>query len=234
MHTFKQEDNRKMKLGDKVRFVSEVGGGTVTGFQGKNVVLVEDEDGFEIPMLRQEVVVIDEEKERKALPKEEKEEKGESQTLEQEPCDRPITFRAKPIERAGGNVLNVMLAIVPSTQHHSLYNLYIINDCNYQLSVQLLREQGMGWMVVYQDTLIPNSKIRVCELHIDEVNEWEHLCVQLLASKVDKPFALKMPQARHIRLQPMKFHRPATFMHTPFFSEDAWLIEVVKEEEKPV
>ncbi len=221
-----------MKLGDKVRFVSEVGGGTVTGFQGKNVVLVEDEDGFEIPMMCHEVVVIDEEKERKALPKEDKEEnKGESQAPELEPCDRPITFRAKPIERAGGNLLSAMLAIVPSVQHHSLYNLYIINDCNYQLFVQLLREQGMGWLMAYQGTLPPNSKIKVCELHIDEVNEWEHLCVQLLAGKVDRPFALKMPQTRTIRLQPMKFHRPATFMHTPFFSEDAWLLEVVKEQE---
>ena len=39
-----------MKKGDKVRFLSEVGGGKVAGFQGKNIVLVEDEDGFEIPM----------------------------------------------------------------------------------------------------------------------------------------------------------------------------------------
>ena len=35
-----------MKIGDKVRFLSEVGGGVVTGFQGKNIVLVEDADGF--------------------------------------------------------------------------------------------------------------------------------------------------------------------------------------------
>ena len=34
-----------MKIGDKVRFLSESGGGIVKGFQGRNVVLVEDEDG---------------------------------------------------------------------------------------------------------------------------------------------------------------------------------------------
>ena len=31
-----------MKIGDKVRFLSEVGGGVVTGFQGKDMVLVEE------------------------------------------------------------------------------------------------------------------------------------------------------------------------------------------------
>ena len=50
-----------MKIGDKVRFLSEIGGGRVAGFQGKNIVLVEDEDGFQMPMLISEVVVVGEE-----------------------------------------------------------------------------------------------------------------------------------------------------------------------------
>ncbi len=47
-----------MKIGDKVRFLSEKGGGKVVGFQGKNIVLVEDEDGFEIPFQINEVVLV--------------------------------------------------------------------------------------------------------------------------------------------------------------------------------
>ena len=50
-----------MKIGDQVRFLSEIGGGRVAGFQGKNIVLVEDEDGFQMPMLKTEVVVVGEE-----------------------------------------------------------------------------------------------------------------------------------------------------------------------------
>ena len=36
----------------EIKFVSsaKLGGGVVTGFQGKNIVLVEDADGFDIPM----------------------------------------------------------------------------------------------------------------------------------------------------------------------------------------
>ena len=37
-----------MNIGDKVRFLSEVGGGIVKGFKGKDTVLVEDVDGFDI------------------------------------------------------------------------------------------------------------------------------------------------------------------------------------------
>ena len=47
-----------MKIGDKVRFLSDVGGGIISGFQGNKIVLVEDEDGFEIPTPINEVVLV--------------------------------------------------------------------------------------------------------------------------------------------------------------------------------
>ena len=48
-----------MKIGDKVRFIYECGGGVVKGFRGKDIALVEDKDGFEIPMPVRECVVVD-------------------------------------------------------------------------------------------------------------------------------------------------------------------------------
>ena len=47
-----------MKVGDKVSFLSETGGGVIAGFQGKDIVLVEDADGFQIPTPISEVVVV--------------------------------------------------------------------------------------------------------------------------------------------------------------------------------
>ena len=48
------------KLWTKISgFLSEVGGGVVTGFRGKDIVLVEDADGFDIPMPVRECVVIE-------------------------------------------------------------------------------------------------------------------------------------------------------------------------------
>lgn len=47
-----------MNIGDKVRFLNDIGGGTISGFQKGGIVLVKDEDGFEMPVLTSEVVVI--------------------------------------------------------------------------------------------------------------------------------------------------------------------------------
>ena len=51
-----------INIGDTVRFLREVGGGTVTGFRKGGFILVEDKDGFEIPMLESDLVVIPNEK----------------------------------------------------------------------------------------------------------------------------------------------------------------------------
>ena len=61
-----------MKIGDKVRFLNDVGGGKITGFRQGGIVLVEDEDGFAVPMPQHEVVVIEEDTtkvEKKPTPK---------------------------------------------------------------------------------------------------------------------------------------------------------------------
>lgn len=47
-----------INIGDTVRFLREVGGGIVTGFKKGGLIMVEDSDGFEIPMLESDLVVI--------------------------------------------------------------------------------------------------------------------------------------------------------------------------------
>ena len=48
-----------MNIGDKVRFLNDVGGGVIKGFKPGGIALVEDEDGFDIPCLQDDLVVID-------------------------------------------------------------------------------------------------------------------------------------------------------------------------------
>ena len=48
-----------IKIGDKVRYLDAVGGGVVTKFQSKDVILVLEPDGFETPVLGRQVVVVE-------------------------------------------------------------------------------------------------------------------------------------------------------------------------------
>lgn len=48
-----------MEIGDKVRFLNDVGGGKITEFRKNGIIIVEDEDGFGIPMHEQDIVVVE-------------------------------------------------------------------------------------------------------------------------------------------------------------------------------
>lgn len=48
-----------VNIGDKVRFLNDVGGGIVRSIKAGGVAMVEDEDGFDIPCLVEDLVVIE-------------------------------------------------------------------------------------------------------------------------------------------------------------------------------
>lgn len=217
-----------MKIGDKVRFVSEVGGGRISGFPQKDLVLVEDEDGFEIPMLRSEVVVIDEQKEECHGLKPTA--KAAAQTEELEPADLPVTFRPKTVERVGGNLLNVYLGFVPSENEEGVFRAYLVNDSNYYLQASLMAAENASWHCLFMGTLAPNTKQPVEEFDRSQLNGMEHLCIQLLAYKTDKPFMLKPALSVELRLDTVKFYKVHTFQPSPFFKKPALVLEVVRDD----
>ena len=55
-----------MKIGDRVKFINDVGAGTVVKIEG-TIITVDREDGFEIPTLISELVVVEKEEELRAI-----------------------------------------------------------------------------------------------------------------------------------------------------------------------
>jgi len=49
----------KLNIGDTVRFLNTTGGGKVKGFQNKQIAIIEDEYGFDVPVLISECVVVE-------------------------------------------------------------------------------------------------------------------------------------------------------------------------------
>jgi hypothetical protein len=231
-----------MKIGDKVRFLSEVGGGRVSGFQGKDIVLVEDEDGFDVPMRITEVVVIGEEdydtrhvvevklkqKSQAAAPPMEE---------ELEPADQPITFRAKPEERKGGDKLSAYLAFVPMNVKELMqtrFESYLVNDSNYYLRYTLLSAEGTAYSVRSTGEVEPNTKAYIEEFGREDLQELEHLCVQMLAYKRDKHFLLKPPVNVPLRIDGVKFYKLHTFEENDFFEEPALIYTIIENDVQKV
>ncbi|MBP5772362.1 MAG: DUF2027 domain-containing protein [Bacteroidaceae bacterium] len=223
-----------MQIGDQVRFLNEIGGGRVTGFQGRDIVLIEDQDGFDIPMLRSQVVVI--ETNENNFVRKKKEEK--LSTLPKEGAvhfgeDIPQPEFSKPKERKGGDLLNVCLAFVPEDSReltNTRFEAYLINDSNYFISVLFANNEGAAWHARWQATLEPNTKLLIETFDRPALNDFERLNVQLIAWKQDKPFMLKPAVSVELRLNLVKFYKLHVFQPSPFFREPALIYDIVRDD----
>ena len=224
-----------MKIGDKVRFLSEVGGGRVAGFHGKDIVLVEDEDGFQVPMRTADIVVIGDEdydtghmvevKQRKTV------ETVADEEPETEPADKPLTFKAPVEERRGGDKLSAYLAFVPIDLKEltdTRFESYLVNDCNYYLRYVYMTAEGTSWQVRSTGEVEPNTKLFLEEFGRDQLNELEHSCIQLLAYKRDKYFLRKPVVDALITIDPVKFYKLHTFSENDFFEQPALIYTIIE------
>lgn len=239
-----------MKIGDQVRFLSEVGGGKVAGFQGKNIVLVEDEDGFEIPMHVNDVVLVGNEDystsrvvENKSQQKEQEPELDTRSIKERLTADQRYEiggdddtdpsdgFVPQVEERKGGDLLSVYLAYVPIDVHdmaNTRFESYIVNDTNYYIQYSLMTAEGASWSLRSVGEVEPNTKEFIEEFGREDLNDMAHVCVQFIAYKRAKNFMLKPTVDVQFRIDPVKFYKLNTFHENDFFETPALLYPIIE------
>ena len=242
-----------VKIGDKVRFLNDVGGGTITGFQGKDIVLVADEDGFEIPTLVTEVVavetndyniakVVDGKKKGKtnedkptptsvknALAVNDDEEEEEETDI----ADQELTYKPMAQERRGANELNLCLAFVPKRVKEisdTPFEVYLVNDCNYYIHYTLLNYEGKACQVRHEGKIAPNTKVYLEELLHNRLEEWERITIQTLAFKRDKVFFPKPTYSVNLRIDGTKFYKLHAFQPSVFFNTPALTYDILKDD----
>jgi len=215
----------------------------VAGFQGKNIVLVEDADGFQVPMLMTEVVVVGEEdygtkhlievrgdriEDRESR---DKQSGQEAVQTDSEPEDKPINFKAKPVERRGGDRLSAYLAFVPMDMKEltqTRFESYLINDSNYYMRYVFMTGENNAWTVRAEGELEPNTKEYIEEFGREDLNGLEHCCVQLIAYKREKPFMLKPAVNAQVNVDTVKFYKLHAFRENDFFEQPALIYTIIE------
>jgi len=225
-----------MKIGDKVSFLSSTGGGKVAGFKGKDIVLVEDEDGFQVPTLISDVVVVGQTSEydiANVVRRRNETAPAAAEEETTEPADRPITFKAPAIERKDGVKLNCYLAFVPSDPKNlskTHFECYFVNDSNYYIYYTLLRQESGSCSLHYAEEVQPNMLAYIEDIGYADLNSLERIRFQIMAYKRDKNFLPKSPMSVDLRLDLTKFYKLHCFVENDFFDSPALIFDVVKDD----
>jgi hypothetical protein len=214
-----------IKIGDKVRFLNSVGGGVVRSFQGKNQALVEDEDGFEIPILIRELVVVE------SLDKQTYTVKPKMTSGAGTPQPLPQEEEVKIEETPAGERLTICLAylpVEPKALQQSRYEAYFVNESNYYVYFTYANRQNNSWISRHNSLVEPNTKIFIEEFGKEELNDLERICVQFVAFKKNKPYLLKNAQSVELHIDTVKFYKVHCFMENDYFEEDALIFPIVR------
>ena len=236
-----------MKIGDKVRFLSESGGGIVSGFQGKNVVLVEDEFGFQIPTPINDVVVVATDNYDTAnVIKGKVIGTHDASIASNAPMTKQNDINVSHIgnransdvksvhaveERKGGDKLSCYIAFVPmdiKAVTDTKFECYFINDSNYYIQYSYLIVDGANWTLRSQGEVEPNTKEFIEEFGREALNDLSRVAVQMIAYKRDKAFIMKPAIDMQFRIDSVKFYKLHTFRENDFFEQPALLYPIVE------
>lgn len=220
----------KVQAGDRVRFLNEVGGGIVTRFEG-NLIFVEDEDGFEIPVPIAEVVVIDKvtdnspELKKNNTSKESKNEVvSKRDSVEEE-------LEEKGRDEFNPRIFLAFLNIGKTIDENGLLQLHLINDSNYYCIYLISQLETDGYMhALFQGNIEPNTKLLLKDVPMKEMDaNWE---IQLLLYKKGKPYPALAPVSTSLKLKARRFFKDNSFVGNDFFYQPAMIIPVIKNELK--
>ncbi len=230
----------QIKIGDKIRFLNDVGGGKVTRIDAKQGLLyVEDEDGFEIPVLERECVAVPEVNESTNFPKRDfskpqvdhakTQQTAQKVKIELEPIEEAIEI----YETADGDDLRTCLIFIPTdikNLSESKFDCLLLNDSNYFLFYNFIIGDKTERRSVSNGLIEPNMQEQLVQLSSNQLNDWENLQVQIVPFKRDKIYNPQAAIDINLHIPPLKFYKLHSFVENDYFDELAMLFDLSQQD----
>lgn len=233
------------QTGDIVRFLNATGGGRITRING-NLAYVEDQDGFETPVLLREVVVVQTAAQAAAakVPSTATTARTTVRTAPPAPeavqTPAPVQTSA-PVDKldtsetAEGDVLNVTLGFEALDVKHlstTQYEASLVNDSNYYLYFTVLSraDNETAWTTRYDGLVEPNIQVTIGQYSSSDVATFDRLAVQLIAFKRQRAAALKPAVSREFKLDTTEFFKLHCFKKHPYFDLPVLAFDVVRDD----
>lgn len=206
-----------IQRGDEVRFLNDVGGGVVARIVG-DTAYVEDADGFEIPAKLTQIVLV---------------KKSEANTP-----STPQNTKAKHLGVAQVQPKSVedqvYLAFLPADKSVSAsgdVRVYIVNSTNCTICVVgALQGKSEGqFSFWFQQNVDPTGVLGVDKLPI-KLLDGQGVHLQVIFYQNNRPFVPIQPLSLELKIRPSKLVRESSFAQTPYFSEKAMMLPLMKKQ----
>ena len=179
----------------------------------RELVEVTDADGFDIPTLIKECVVVETENTVHTHEKS-KTIKNESLNVE-EILELDVDDYTPEKETVEGENINILLAFVPhniKSLSVSDYDFFLINDSNYLVGYNIAGTNGTISTSYAACFIQPNTKVLLSELKKEELNDIDLLNFQMFAIKQVKAYSNKPVYDVKTKINTVKFYTLHSFV----------------------
>ncbi|MBE9466776.1 MAG: DUF2027 domain-containing protein [Bacteroidetes bacterium] len=216
----------KIKVGDKIKFLNDVGGGTVAKIIDNKNILVLNEYNFEVPVAMSEVIISQEESSYTQV----------SKTVEQEdlipaePIEKEDVFYPEPDIVDDNNDVNVYFAFVPKEANNivnSDFDTFLINDSNYHVMYNYITNKDGHYFGTDAGVLEANTKLSLVSFKREELNDLPEFVFQFIFYKKGS-CEVHSPIQQSVTVKPTKFYKENSFKENDFFEENSLIFNLLE------
>ncbi|MDR2564018.1 MAG: DUF2027 domain-containing protein [Prevotellaceae bacterium] len=217
------------KTGDKVRFLNETGGGTITRIISATMVYVEDKDGFEIPVRVADLIVVNQADSQSSTTNRYESQPERAKAAAEPVVKVEIDENTEENEDREGEDFELLLAFVPLDGNKAVecdMDVFFINDSGYRCMYIVSEWTKSNCLnLLGRGDLSSDTKELVCLLRRDEMKESKTLNVTFMLYK-HREYLIQPPQQVNVELNPLKFIRASSFVENDFFDEKACVLKI--------
>ena len=214
----------KFKVGDKVKFLNEKGGGKVLAILDSKLVKVELDNGFEMPILASELIpdyrsVIEDENPFTAMISPQ----PASDVDKEKTSISPISSWGNIQEEKG-----IYLVYEPHDQQWVLtgeLDVVIVNNTGFELLFSLFLEQDGQIKGVDFSSVPPESRIVIETIGRDEIENWTKGYLQVLLHH-DSPKKVYLPVHSVLDINPSRFYKDGSYRSNTLVAGRAIIVNI--------
>jgi hypothetical protein len=212
----------KYKVGDKVKFLNEIGGGIIRKIINPTLVCVAVEDGFDVPVRINEIIMAESDNPRQTMFNQDFSIPS-AVTIESEKENDVIdrTSKLQKFSSLTHKPKGIYLGYVPQDQVWLLkenIDFYLINYTSFEIVYNLIVKRENTYIGVDYGSIEPFSKIHIQTILRTELEQWVNGFVQALFFK-DEDTTVHMPLHAPFKIPLLRFLQKDAYTTTNFMEE---------------
>lgn len=222
----------QFKVGDKVKFLNDVGGGKIVRELKKNMYEVEDNEGFNIPVIESELILVENKNNSNSSTQHTVNQSKSPELVVEDKID--LSFdeikQNKVLIDNENNEINLFLALVPQDENNILnsdLDCFFINDSEFYAVVVVKSQRDKEYHLLKTINIEPDTKLKLFDIYREKLNDFSKLFVQVILYKNVSKFHFKSFDKK-IVLKANKIYSLNSYCENDYTEEPAILFSVDK------